>query len=61
VLALMAEGKANSAIAAALWLAPRTVESHVRSIFAKLGLTDVSDADRRVLGMLAYLNAARVA
>jgi DNA-binding NarL/FixJ family response regulator len=51
----MAEGRTNLGIARRLWLADRTVETHVGSIMAKLGLP-VSDEDhRRVLGALAYL------
>jgi DNA-binding NarL/FixJ family response regulator len=58
VLGLMAEGRANAAIAQRLWLTEKTVETHVRSILGKLGL-EVSDQDnRRVLAVLAYLRGA---
>lgn len=55
VLALMAEGRSNTAIAGALTVSESAVEKHVRSIFGKLRLP-VSDTDhRRVLAVLAYL------
>jgi DNA-binding NarL/FixJ family response regulator len=57
VLALMAEGRSNSAIAAILVVSERAVEKHVSNIFSKLGLAP-SDADhRRVLAVLRYLEA----
>jgi DNA-binding NarL/FixJ family response regulator len=55
VLGLMAEGKANNAIAAQLFISEGTVEKHVASIFAKLGLDDTPDVHRRVLAVLTYL------
>ncbi len=56
VLALMAEGRTNLGIARRLWLTQRTVETHVGSIMAKLGLGEAGDDDhRRVLVVLAYL------
>lgn len=55
VLALMAEGRSNAAIAQQLWLTPRTVESHVRSIFTRLDLPPDTDHHRRVRAVLAYL------
>ena len=53
VLALVAEGRSNAAIAENLVLAERTVETHMRSIFQKLRITDSGDSNRRVLAVLA--------
>jgi DNA-binding NarL/FixJ family response regulator len=57
VLRLMAEGRANAAIAAALHLSPGAVEKHVTNIFGKLGLAQSTDDHRRVLAVLKWLES----
>lgn len=57
VLALMAEGRSNHAIAAALVVTERAVEKHVTSIFSKLELPPAEDDHRRVLAVLTFLRA----
>ncbi len=55
VLALMAEGRSNSAIAAALVVGGGAVEKHINNIFTKLGLATGVRDHRRVLAVLRYL------
>ncbi len=57
VLALMAEGRSNRGICAKLFLSPKTVETHVNSIFTKLRLPPAPDDHRRVLAVLAFLRS----
>ena len=58
ILALMAEGRSNAAIAQRLTLELKTVEGHVRAVFSKLGLEPAGEDHRRVLAVLAYLRDA---
>ena len=55
VLAAMAEGRTNVGIARRLWLTERTVETHIGSIMAKLGLATDDESHRRVQAVLVYL------
>jgi DNA-binding NarL/FixJ family response regulator len=61
VLALMAEGRSNTAIADSLVVTPGAVEKHITGIFAKLDLSACEHDHRRVLAVLAYLRVARQA
>ncbi|GAA1334828.1 LuxR C-terminal-related transcriptional regulator [Saccharothrix algeriensis] len=56
VLALMAEGRSNGAIAARLFVTEKAVGKHTANIFGKLGLPLSEDDNRRVLAVLAYLD-----
>jgi DNA-binding NarL/FixJ family response regulator len=57
VLALMAEGRSNAGIAQRLWVTEGTVEKHVRSILTKLNLHETGEDHRRVLAVIAFLEA----
>jgi DNA-binding NarL/FixJ family response regulator len=57
VLGLMAEGRSNAGIGQALWVTEGTVEKHVRSILMKLQLPETGEVHRRVLAVLAFLDA----
>jgi DNA-binding NarL/FixJ family response regulator len=56
ILAEMAQGKSNAAIAATLSITERAVEKHTNSIFAKLGLSEEKDVNRRVKAVLLFLS-----
>lgn len=57
VLALMAEGRSNAAVAAGLVVSEKAVSKHIASIFLKLDLAPSDDDNRRVMAVLAYLNS----
>jgi DNA-binding NarL/FixJ family response regulator len=57
VLALMAEGRSNSAIAARLVVSAGAVEKHISSIFAKIDLPDLGADNRRVLAVLTWMRS----
>jgi DNA-binding NarL/FixJ family response regulator len=57
VLELMAEGRSNAGIARRLWVTEGTVEKHVHSILSKLPLAETDDDHRRVLAVIAFLEA----
>jgi DNA-binding NarL/FixJ family response regulator len=57
VLELMAEGLSNTGIAKRLYVSERTVESHVRHVFLKLGMPGSEDDHRRVLAVIAHFAA----
>jgi DNA-binding NarL/FixJ family response regulator len=56
VLALMAEGRSNAAVAATLFVTEKAVGKHTSNVFRKLGLAPSDDDNRRVLAVLAYLD-----
>jgi DNA-binding NarL/FixJ family response regulator len=56
ILALMAEGRSNGAIARKLLVSNRAVERHVSAIFTKMEIEDSPDLSRRVMAVLAYLS-----
>ena len=57
VLAAMAEGRSNKAIAQRLFISEHTVEKHVKNIFGKLRLPDTAEDHRRVLAVLSFLDS----
>ncbi|MFI5832813.1 response regulator [Micromonospora sp. NPDC051300] len=58
VLALMAEGRSNAAVAARLFVTEKAVDKHINNIFSKLRMPPSGDDNRRVLAVLAYLDGA---
>ena len=58
VLALMAEGRSNDAIATTLRISPKTLEAHIGTIYSKLGLEPAGSDHRRVLAVLNYLRSS---
>ena len=59
VLALLAEGRSNGAIAQRLMMSQKTLETHVRQVFQKLGLQESPDDHRRVLAVLTFLRSSK--
>jgi DNA-binding NarL/FixJ family response regulator len=57
VLGLIAEGLSNQAIGERLFVSPKTIETHIRQIFIKLGLGEAPDSHRRVLAVLTFLRS----
>jgi DNA-binding NarL/FixJ family response regulator len=57
VLQELATGRSNAATAKALFMSERAVEKHIGSVFQKLGLVQESDVNRRVMAVLAFLDA----
>jgi DNA-binding NarL/FixJ family response regulator len=57
VLALLAQGRSNAAIASDLFISPKVVEKHVAGIFGKLGLAPSDSDNRRVLAAIRYLES----
>jgi DNA-binding NarL/FixJ family response regulator len=53
----MAEGRSNAGIAHRLWVTEGTIEKHVRSIMSKLNLAETGEDHRRVLAVIAFLDA----
>ena len=58
VLRAMATGLSNSAIAATVFMSERAVEKHISSVFQKLGVVNEPDVNRRVMAVLAFLDAS---
>ena len=59
VLEQMATGRTNSSIAQTLYMSERSVEKHISAVFLKLGLVDEGENNRRVMAVLAFVEATR--
>ncbi len=59
VLEQMATGRTNASIAQTLYMSERSVEKHISSVFLKLGLVDEGETNRRVMAVLAFIEATR--
>jgi DNA-binding NarL/FixJ family response regulator len=57
VLALMAEGRSNAAIAAKLFITEKVVSKYINNIFSKLDMPPSEDDNRRVLAVLKFLDS----
>jgi DNA-binding NarL/FixJ family response regulator len=53
----MATGKSNAAISRTLFLSERAIEKHINALFHKLGISEETDMNRRVMAVLAFLQA----
>ena len=59
VLEQMATGRTNASIAQTLYMSERSVEKHISAVFLKLGLVDEGETNRRVMAVLAFVEATR--
>ncbi len=59
VLEQMASGRTNASIAQTLYMSERSVEKHISAVFLKLGLDDEGESNRRVMAVLAFVDATR--
>jgi DNA-binding NarL/FixJ family response regulator len=59
VLEQMASGRTNASISRALYMSERSVEKHISAVFLKLGLDDEGESNRRVMAVLAFVEATR--
>jgi DNA-binding NarL/FixJ family response regulator len=59
VLEQMASGRTNASISRTLYMSERSVEKHISAVFLKLGLDDEGESNRRVMAVLAFVEATR--